>query len=35
MGIISWGEEKYVMFEAPLSQNPLLLEEVVFPGSPT
>jgi protein-tyrosine phosphatase len=28
--IISFGDEKHVMFEAPLSQKPMLLEEVVF-----
>jgi protein-tyrosine phosphatase len=28
--IISFGEERYVMFESPLSQKPMLFEEVVF-----
>jgi protein-tyrosine phosphatase len=28
--IIFFGEERYVMFESPLSQKPMLLEEVVF-----
>lgn len=28
--VIAWGEQKNVMFEAPLSQKPVLLEDVVF-----
>lgn len=28
--ILCWGEEKYVLFETPLEQEPLLLEEIVF-----
>lgn len=28
--VIAWGDERYVMFEAPLSQKPNMLEDVVF-----
>jgi tyrosine-protein phosphatase YwqE len=28
--LIGWGEERYVMFESPEEQEPMLLEDVVF-----
>jgi tyrosine-protein phosphatase YwqE len=28
--ILFWGEERYVMFETPLNQEPMFLEEVIF-----
>ncbi len=28
--ILTWGKERYVLFESPVEQEPLLLEEVIF-----
>jgi len=28
--ILSWGKERYVLFETPMEREPLLLEEVIF-----
>lgn len=28
--IISWGKERFVLFESPVEQEPMLLEEIVF-----
>ncbi len=28
--VLAWGEERYVLFEAPVEREPLLLEQVIF-----